>query len=563
MTATPPTGQPAIDRRRALAAAVLRTLAEDGSVAVRGERVERAGRALPDTAPHLRVPPTAEAGRWRALADGWGLRLRLGDREAYEAASPGDPLARALYALLEQLRVESQVPTAWPGARSNLATAFDAWVDRCLRDRGSEGQLGVELLMIACVARSVIVGTAVPDRLADLFEAARGAYAGLLQPGLRRLRALRADPVGFAPAARRLAEDLAAALAGPASPRPAPGDADDGDGLTWWLEDPGPDDAGAAAGLSGRGAGPGADADGYRVFTRAHDRVVEPVVLVREGRVRELRARLDEVVLPMAGRQQRLAAQLHDRFCRPEPYGFDEDRPDGVLNPRRLVRLATAEHPTDLFRTPAHRPRPAAEVAVVLDCSGSMKARLPRVLPAIEVLCRALSLVGVAHRVLGCTTSSFGGGASARDWRRAGRPALPGRLGDRLDLRLVDSRWPWRRSRLNLAAAASASLCREAVIGEGVADELAGLAGSEAPERVLLVVTDGAPHETATALHNPGGLLAEHLLRVAADGLAAGIGVGAVGIGLDVSWGFEQRVQLGPDPTAPQVLQALAALLVA
>ena len=105
-----------------LCAASIRALAGEADLHFRGGRLHRAGRALPPFGPHLHPSlETDDFGSFRGAADGIALRLARSDTALHRSLAPADPVARLIFDLLEQLRVESLAPDAMPGVKRNLA----------------------------------------------------------------------------------------------------------------------------------------------------------------------------------------------------------------------------------------------------------------------------------------------------------------------------------------------------------------------------------------------------------------------------------------------------------
>jgi cobaltochelatase CobT len=186
-----------------------------------------------------------------------------------------------------------------------------------------------------------------------------------------------------------------------------------------------------------------------------------------------------------------------------------------------------------------------------------------------DVLARALEMAGVACEVLGFTTGAWSGGRAARDWQRAGRPPHPGRLNEALHIVFKAARTPWHRARAGLAALLKADLFREGIDGEAVSWALARQAAWEGEQalqvplaslapfaaappgarRLLVVVSDGSPMDSATHQANDRHYLDHHLREVVAGlsgaggaGRAAARAAGAsgariygLGVGLDLS----------------------------
>jgi cobaltochelatase CobT len=95
---------------------------------------------------------------------------------------------------------------------------------------------------------------------------------------------------------------------------------------------------------------------------------------------------------------------------------------------------------------------------------------------------------------------------------------------------------PWRRARRGVAALLKNDLYREGLDGEAVEWAAARLLQREVRSRVLVVVSDGSPMDSATALANDAQYLDRHLAAVVRRVERSGeIAVHALGVGLDLS----------------------------
>ena len=153
-------------------------------------------------------------------------------------------------------------------------------------------------------------------------------------------------------------------------------------------------------------------------------------------------------------------------------------------------------------------------VLLMIDQSGSMRGEpMAWVAAGVRRLSDELGRCGANVAIAGYTTAGWHGGFARRKWRRAGRPARPGRLCALLHIvyRPFDStnldEGAWRQM-LN------PDVLRENVDGEALewgADYL-----KSRPERrlILLVVSDGAPVDDATLFANGPSYMHRHFLKV-------------------------------------------------
>ena len=548
----------ALARRRqridTLCAAALRALTGERDLHFRGGRLHRGGQRLPPWAPHLH--PSIEDDdfdSFRGATDALALRLLHSDATLHRALAPADPLERALFDLLEQLRVESLAGDRWPGVRRNLRHRFEAWSRAYVASRLTEGRAGLGVFALAHAARARTTGEPVPHEAEDLIEGVRADFAHELGSHLAALRRTRGDQPGYAEHALVLAQAVAMRLRALREELGDDGPLDEarvGERVAFDLPGETEDSDGDGRTAAGPGAARDGAADGppYRIYTGAYDREVAAATLVRAQRLREAREQLDRRVAAQGLNVARLARDLHRLLARPESPRWVDDQEEGRVDARRLAQLVASPTERRLFRREVREPLADAVVGFLIDCSGSMRAHAEAVATLVELFARALHRAGLSSEILGFTTSAWNGGRARRDWLAAGRPPLPGRLAERLHLVFKSGDTPWPRARRSLAALLEPQLFREGLDGEALEWAAARLAARSERRRLLIVVSDGCPMEAATTLANEGGYLAAHLARVAEAIEAQGaVELGAIGIGLDLSVSYGRCLQLDLD----------------
>ena len=170
-----------------------------------------------------------------------------------------------------------------------------------------------------------------------------------------------------------------------------------------------------------------------------------------------------------------------------------------------------------VFRQPRSRPLTDVAVTFLVDTSGSMKQqRYEAAAVLVDTFAQALDLAGASVEVLGFTTRTWAGGKAEKAWKAAGSPVDPGRLAEVEHIVYKEAGTTWRRSRRSLAAMLDVHHYREGVDGEALIWAYRRLAAQDASRRLLVLVSDGAPMETATAAANCDGFLDDHLANVAA-----------------------------------------------
>ncbi len=148
-------------------------------------------------------------------------------------------------------------------------------------------------------------------------------------------------------------------------------------------------------------------------------------------------------------------------------------------------------------------------VMLLLDQSGSMAKRMPRVAGSILATLEWLEGAGALAAMAGFTTVGWQGGRSREQWSKAGRPEYPGRLCDLLHVLYSDFANP--TSAADLEPLLEPNVCFENVDGEALLWAQAKLAETRGDKRALIVLSDGAPVDDSTLVENGEGFLWRHL----------------------------------------------------
>lgn len=550
-----------------LCAAAIRAIAGEPELHLRAGKPYRAEEPLALTAPHLRPSSTEDDfGSFRGAADGTALRLIHSDSGLHRELRPTEPVRRLVFDMLEQFRVESLTPAAMPGLASNIRHRHEQWSFAFHHSGLTETAHGLLLYAVAQICRARVTGEPVPAVAEDVIESTRFALAPMLGHELAGLRRHRHDQRAYAAhalAVARVADGLVAEAEPGADERDEAGN--DRNSRRWALFlDSGEVEGDVfAAAPSGRSRVLEQAEQGYRAFTTAYDTQRHVSALVRAEQRREFRARLDRRIAGQGVNHARLARELAALLAEPTRTGWQGGQEEGRIDGRSLPQLITSPAERRLFRDERIEPVAHTLVTILLDCSGSMKEHGESVLMVVDVLTRALELAGVNTEILGFTTSTWNGGRAIRDWRRAGRPRHPGRLNELCHLVVKDADTTYRRARSDIAALLKADLFREGVDGEAVQWACRRMDGRDEHRRLLLVVSDGSPMDSATALTNDEDYLGNHLAEVVRGEEQAGSArIYGLGVGLDLGPYYSRSQVLDLEPgTGNQVFREILAML--
>lgn len=544
-----------------LGGAALRALSGDPHLQWSAQTLFRDTAHIPLSAVHQQdVPPTQVDQR--ALIDGVALRLLHSDATLHEASQPQEEVARLVFEMLEQFRVESLCPAQWPGVQRNLIERFEHW-RQAFEDSGLvETDLGLLLFTIAVSAWSRIGAHPIPDEVTDVMEATRANIMPVLGGAFHGLRQCRHDQAQFIAHALTICHWVAAAVddAQKASPAAA-SKRRSGFALRLMFQQP-PSPAWPAP-EGGTSRSWQASGQRYRVFTRAYDREVLAQELVRAAQLTQLRSELDDDLAKSGLNLTRLVRDLRFLLARPQEDDWRFAQDSGQIDGARLARLVANPLEQSIFRDPRIHPVADCAVTILLDCSGSMKAHARLTSMLVDWLCRGLDMAGITNEVLGFSTSAWHGGRAIRDWQRQGTPPFPGRLNEQLHMVFKPHDMPWRKARDGIAALRRPDLFREGLDGEALLWAAERIRQLEVRRRIVLVVSDGCPMDSATHQANDPRYLDQHLKQVVL-GLQRQneVHVCALGVGLDLGWFYRHRLAIDTShPLNDALLHAVVSLL--
>ncbi|SAK62727.1 cobaltochelatase [Caballeronia glebae] len=560
-------------RRDALCAAAVRALTGDDALHYRGGKLYRHLRPVPLHAPHLRGERRDEEDldSTRGAADASALRIAYSDAALHRELTPADPVARMVFDMLEQLRCETRAPSGMEGVRRNVQHRFDAWALACYASGTLDSDIGLLIYTVAQMAESRLSGRAVLEETEGLIEATRAALAPSLGNALAGMRRHCHDQHEYAvhalDIARRIGEMVHDVRHGLVE-SDSSGDKEEAARTmlgTWFDIDDEEGDVERLALTASSDSSSAREATGadYRVFTTRYDKTIRPSTLIRAAMLREYRERLDDLIAARHINVPRLARMLQASITVPRRDGWSFGEEEGRIDGRRLAQVVASPNERRVFRRERERPHADCAVSFLIDCSGSMKASIAPVAVMIDVLVRALGMAGVTTEVLGFTTGAWNGGRAKLDWLAKGRPKHPGRLNEACNMIFKEGDASWRAARSDIAALFKADLFREGIDGEAVDWACSRLVARDEARRILVVISDGSPMDSATAQANDPDYLDRHLREVVGKHEASrAVEVLGLGVGLDLSTYYRHHFAVNLDVPPDMTLFAkLAAWL--
>ena len=557
-------------------AASIRALAHQPSADYRGHVLQIDGRPLDFRAPYLRLDfATHDTKKLRGVADGIALRLRYSDHALHQKLSPQDNLEFYVFDLLEQLRCESLAPDHLPGIRKNLRVRFLFWADQANNSSLVETHAGILIFALVMICWSRLMNEPISEMISEIIEVPRGALSREIGTPLYQLRKCRTDQTEFsqhaleiATAVKQMLSESAVSSEEADDAKSAASSLNDRDlKLLGINQDRSPTEQSGfeqqhdisnsteIAQLQGE--------SDYRVFTTEFDHQRPVTKLVRAAQLSKLREKLDKRLREQSINSHRLARYLQQLFATPQLSGWSFGEEDGVLDASRLARLLTSPDDRRLFRKEAAKPSMDCVVSILLDNSGSMTHHNESIAILVDTLSRSLELAGIKNEILGFTTGAWNGGRVYKKWLAAGKPQNPGRLNEISHTIYKAAQTPWRRARQGIAGLLKTDLFREGIDGEALQWAASRLTARHETRKVILMISDGSPMDSATNLVNDERYLDRHLLQVAKDlENQSDIALCALGVGLDLSAYFSRSVSIGlQQEFSNQVLFEIADLI--
>ncbi|HEX5648221.1 MAG TPA: hypothetical protein VFX69_01080 [Steroidobacteraceae bacterium] len=552
--------------------------------------------------PSFRLPLGAgEAARVRGHGDHAALRHAYHDAALHDRFRPSGVRAREIYDTLEDVRCQSLGARVLPGVAANLTAVLEETLARKPGVASHGPKPAAPMVQaLALLLREHLTGLPSPAGATELMLQWRKDLARRAGPHFAGLVALAEDQRRFAFELHELVRDLdlghelgaagerrRAALARrldtgaapDASSRPAP-EGSLVEQAAVPLEQDAPevdsgqqvgsryrqgDDTERQAEREPRGSrlqreSMHDDSDHpdrhYKVFTRAHDEVVDAHVLCADVELTRLRADLDRASRALQPAVTRLAVRLERLLLARQTRRWQFDLEEGALDAARLARVVTDPLAPLAYREETEADFKDTVVSLLLDNSGSMRGR-PIMVAALcaDVLARTLERCAVKVEILGFTTREWSGGRSREDWLAVGRPAGPGRLSDVRYIVYKPAEVPYRRARRNLGAMLREDLLKDNIDGEALLWAHERLLRRPEQRRILMVISDGVPLDEATLSANPGGYLEHHLRNVVKwIETRSGVELVAIGIGHDVTDFYERAVAI---PTVDELGNAM------
>jgi cobaltochelatase CobT len=579
-----------LDRFKQALTGASRALAREPEVEVAwsADNPAASGKSFRVPLPGRNLPPE-QAREARGFADSFALKLRHHNEALHSKNAPPEPVARACYDTVEQVRYEALGANNFNGIANNLDAATELRVasDPIARAQSADDvplQSALSLLL-----REKLTGRAIPSRAQAGVEMLRHWIEERANADFEALALSLDDQTAF----QSLALDMLRHLELTKEEGSDSGEDEDGEdeGGEDGDEDDGDEDSGESDPQATEMAGDSSDSeegdgesesetsseeemnDGeagdegeegmmpvrpnrpwtdlpdnfdYKVFTERFDEEIEASELCDAEELDRLRAYLDSQLKGLQSVVTKLANRLQRRLMAQQNRSWDFDQEEGILDAARLARIVTAPGHSLSYKIERDVEFKDTVVTLLIDNSGSMRGR-PISIAAIsaDIMARTLERCGVKVEILGFTTRTWKGGQSREAWLAEGKPAQPGRLNDLRHIIYKKADEPLRRARRNLGLMMREGLLKENIDGEALQWAHSRLLARHEDRRILMVISDGAPVDDSTLSVNSAGYLETHL-RKTIDWIEkfSPVQLVAVGIGHDVTRYYKRAVTI-------------------
>ena len=523
----------------------------------------------------------------RGAADGFALRLRHHNAALHARHMPAEPVARACFDAVEQVRYEALGARDYAGVRGNLAAALEQQVASDPIARAERAEDVPVQTALALLLREALTGQKVPEVASAGVNLLREWIEGRAKGDFAALAHSLEDQRAF----QSLALDMLAHLELTRAEQMDPTDEQDSEegGEEPTEEEEEGDNAGQEPDKSDTAADPSkgdeegdSDEDGdsrdqdgdpeagddgeegmlpvrpnrawtdipadfdYKIYSEKFDEVIAASDLCDDEEMTRLRAYLDAQLKGLQGIVTKLANRLQRRLMAQQNRSWDFDQEEGLLDAARLARVIVAPGSSLSYKVERDVEFKDTVVTLLIDNSGSMRGR-PISIAAIsaDVLARTLERCGVKTEILGFTTRAWKGGQSREAWLAGGKPAHPGRLNDLRHIVYKKADEPYRRGRKNLGLMMREGLLKENIDGEALLWAHSRLLARSEDRRILMVISDGAPVDDSTLSVNSAGYLEAHLRNVIGwIEKQSPVQLVAIGIGHDVTRYYRRAVTI-------------------
>lgn len=535
-------------------AASVRALSGNSRVHFRGHHLVVNQKLFILQAPYLQLDfSTLDNTKLRGVADGIALRLLHSDLDAHKARLPENIVEKIVYEQLEQMRCESLTEERLSGMRTNLRRRFLFWANEAASSSLVENSIGLLLYTINVVCWSRLQGQTIPEQIEELIEATRWGFTQEIKHHLYRFKSCRENQEQFAVHALAIAKEVMnmieraqakdhveANLASTVKQLAKSNNIN----IQWLDVDSSSVEQNYGISRSEEISATRGHSD-YKIYNSAYDKIIEVGNSVRAAQLAKLRAQLDKRIRKQSVNTHRVARHLKQLVSTPTRSGWKFGLEEGFLDSARLATLITSPNDRRLFKKEHVAASSDCIVSIVVDNSGSMNHHNDVVAALVDTLAKALEQAQIKTEILGFTTTEWNGGRVLKEWAKAGKPKNPGRLNSICHNIYKAAETPWRRSRPAIAAMLKTDMFREGIDGEALQWAVDRIETRPEKNKIVLMISDGSPMDTATHATNSDRYLDQHLSFIAnLVERRTDVRLCALGVGLDLSAYYRESMSI-------------------
>jgi len=286
--------------------------------------------------------------------------------------------------------------------------------------------------------------------------------------------------------------------------------------------------------------------DKYKIFTNEFDEIKEAQDLENKEEISRLRKNLDQQLTNLQNIVGKLANRLQRQLMAKQNRSWEFDIEEGLLDSSKLSRVIIDPFHSLSYKNEKQTDFKDTVVTLLIDNSGSMRGR-PISVAAIcaDILSRTLERCAVKVEILGFTTKNWKGGKSREKWNLNNKPSHPGRLNDLRHIIYKSADTPWRQTKKNLGLMLKEGILKENIDGEALLWAFKRISKRKEERKILMIISDGAPVDDSTLSVNSGDYLEKHLKQtVKWIEENTNIEIIAVGIGHDVTRYYKKAVKI-------------------
>lgn len=538
-------------------AASVRALSKKSNVHFRGHHLIVNEKPFILQAPYLQLNfSTHDTKKLRGIADSIALRLLHSNVDEHQARLPESIVEKIVFEQLEQFRCESLTPDQLPGMRTNVRSRFLFWANQAAASSLIENSIGLLLFTINVVCWSRLHAQAIPVQIEEIIETTRWGFNDEIKHHLYHINKCCDSQERFAVHALAIAKEVWSMIddanAGETDDTVLKGTvrelANSKSISIQWLDI---DSSGLEQNFAVSRAqeiNQTEQSSSYRIYSTAYDKVISAGKTIRAAQLAKLRARLDKRIRKQSVNTHKVARYLKQLISSSQRGGWEFGQEEGYLDSARLARLITSPDDRRLFKREQIKAASDCVVSIVVDNSGSMNHHNDVVAALVDTLAKALEMADVKTDILGFTTTEWNGGRAMKEWINEGKPANPGRLNSTCHTVYKAADTPWRRSRQAIAGMLKTDSFREGVDGEALLWAAERIENRTEKNKIIMMISDGSPMDTATHGANSDRYLDQHLTFVANNiEQRQDIRLCALGVGLDLSAYYRESMSFSLD----------------